>query len=420
MTLAETLAGELGADSLDTGAVNLSRAAIDSVLPRMIVAPANAEEVVRAVASVEQAEASLIPIGNATHAHIGNPPRRLDAVLTTRRMNRILEHDAADMTVTVEAGVTLEQLGAELGHSGQWLPLDPPLMSQVTIGGLLAADLNGSLRFSHGKVRDYVLGLRAVIGGGTLVRGGGRVVKNVAGYDLPKLLIGSFGSLGVIVEATLKVRPRPAADVWLAAAAPSTIAAAESALGLLDAALAPYAVDLCNAGAASRIGLAAKPHVLVRLGGELAEVRDQRERLAPLLPGLDEITIGAGLRHLALGGDLSCRASVLPSDVPALLTAIEAEAPRFGIEPEALAHVGSGIVRLWAPEAASTLPFLQWLRFFARQRGGHLLVERLAAMAKRELDVWGEPSAPLELMRRVKQTLDPRGTFSPGRFVGGL
>jgi glycolate oxidase FAD binding subunit len=254
-------------------------------------------------------------------------------------------------------------------------------------------------------------------------------VKNVAGYDLPKLFIGSFGTLGAIVEATFKVRPLPAADVSLAAACADVAQAGVAALALLDGALSPYAVDVCNAAAAAELGLPESAHVLVRLGGEVAEVNDQRDRLARLLPGCEVIEPSRAAlraaaappserwRDFALHGALTCRLSLLPGDLASFLAPLEDEARSFGARLHLLAHAGSGTAHLRVEIEASPLPFLRWLRFAARQRGGHLFVERLPLEDKRGFDVWGDPPAPLELMRRVKEAFDPKHTFSPGRFV---
>jgi glycolate oxidase FAD binding subunit len=422
VTLAERLAAELGAEAVETEAGRLRALAVDGLVPAVLATPSSQSEVAQAVAAVEDAGAALIPRGSGTHVHVGNPPERYDVALCTRRLARVVRHEAADMTVTVEAGVTLAELAAALRPAGQWLPLDPPRPAEVTVGGLVAADLNGSLRLAHGKVRDYLLGVRAVVGGGTLVRGGGQVVKNVAGYDLPKLLIGSCGTLGVIVEATFKVRPLPAAQMWLAGGCDTLALAGERALALLDGPLAPYAVDVCDARAASSLGLPPRAHVLVRLGGEVAEVQRQRQRLHELLPDAEEVAdaVAGAAPELSLTGAVSARLSLLPGDLAARLEAIEREARAFGVETRLLAHAGSGVLRLQIEAAQSPLPYLHWLRFLARQHGGHLFVERLPAEHKREIDVWGEPPAPLELQRRVKQALDPRLVFSPGRFAGRL
>jgi len=401
----------------DTTASARASAAVDGREPLGVVCPSSRQEVADIVAAAEEAGAAIVPLGNGTHAHLGMPPARYDLALRTTGLARLVEHDPADMTVTVEAGLTLAALQQALRPAGQWLPLDPPLPESVTIGGLLAADLNGGLRLAHGKARDYLIGVRAVIGGGALVRGGGQVVKNVAGYDLPKVLIGSFGTLGVIVEATFKVRPAPPVDVVLAAVCDSLEQALERARTVLDGPFAPWSLDLCDARAAAAVGLPSRPHVVLRLAGEPGEVAAQRDRLPALLPQAEEIA-GAtsdALRDFAAGGGLCARLSLLPTDL-ALLPSIAREAERFGLAVAILAHAGNGIARLRLEGEGDALAFLRWLRSLARQRRGHLILERLPLAMKAQIDAWGEPPSPPELLRRVKAALDPKGTFAPGRM----
>src|SRR5262245_9212476 len=198
----------LPADAIDAS-TDRYRYAAAGVLPEYVLSPRSIADAAAAIRTASTTGMALIPAGNATHLDVGHPPRRYDAALCTRRLDRILAHDAADMTVTAEAGMTLSALAGVLASQRQWLPLDPACQNDMTIGGLIAADRSGPLRFAYGKVRDWLIGVRVVTADGQVIRGGGRVVKNVAGYDLPKLFAGSFGSLGLVVEATFKVRPLP-------------------------------------------------------------------------------------------------------------------------------------------------------------------------------------------------------------------
>src|SRR5581483_1573581 len=183
--------------------------AVAGVAPRRVVRPASVDEVRAAVREAGARHDCLVALGRGGHRDLGGPPSRLDLVVRLDALDRIVDHQAGDMTVTVEAGCPLAAVQSVLAGAGQWLPLDPPRPDATTIGGLVAADLSGPLRASQGTVRDLLLGIAVVGADGALVRGGGRVVKNVAGYDLPKLHVGAFGTLGIVVEATFKVRPRP-------------------------------------------------------------------------------------------------------------------------------------------------------------------------------------------------------------------
>ncbi len=303
---------------------------------------------------------------------------------------------------------------------------DPARFSAVTVGGLIAADLNGSLRLACGKVRDSLLGIRAVIGGGKIVRGGGRVVKNVAGYDLPKLFTGSLGTLGIVVEAAFKVWPRPAVDISLAAPCGNLEAAFELAAAVQRAPLAPLALDVVDAGAARYAGLLPRPHVIARLAGGAREIAAQLAAIARLSArweraGADAL---AALRDFpALGpGDTSARLSLPRRELAPAALSIAREAGTFDVDVHLLAHAGCGIMRLRvsALPPSSPIAFLRWARFLCRKSGGWCVVECLPAAWKDGFDVWGRAAAPVELMRSVKQALDPHGVFSPGRFAGGL
>jgi glycolate oxidase FAD binding subunit len=383
--------------------------AVDGVIPGAVVCPGTIPE----VQDIVRAGGALVATGLGAHQDMGAPPRALDALVRLDRLARVVDHQAADMTVTLEAGCSLATLDAVLATAGQWLPLDPPRFGNTTVGGLVAANLSGPLRASQGTVRDLLLGITVVGGDGGLVHGGGRVVKNVAGYDLPKLHVGALGTLGIIVEATFKVRPRPERE---AAAILSTPAAAETALavrGLLDPLWLEAGTLDDGEGVAIGIG---------GIDAELAEARRRLEGLAAAR-GLELawITDGAALRR-ALGGfgvepcAAALRASVLPADVPWAIARIRAVA---GVIP-VLAQVASGVVRARLDDDARAPEVARVVRGEIESRGGFLVVERARPSVKRAVDPWGNPGEGLGLMRAVKAALDPRGVFAPGRYVGGI
>src|SRR5438270_5712299 len=187
----------------------LHRFAIDGIEPDVAVEPASAEQLQRVLTEAHEASITVVPFGGGTHMALGNLAESYDAALSIRRLDRVVEYEPADLTVTVEAGVRLVDLQAKLAEHGQFLPLDPPGGDAASVGGVLAANAWGPLRHAVGTARDWLLGISIVHADGTLTKGGGRVVKNVAGYDMPKLYIGSLGTLGVIAGATFKVAPLP-------------------------------------------------------------------------------------------------------------------------------------------------------------------------------------------------------------------
>ena len=206
-------AADLFRDCLPPDAIDTSdatyRYAAAGVIPGCVLQPTGIDGVAAALRAARAAGLALIPAGQATHLDIGRAPRAYDAALTTRRLNRVLAHDAADMTVTVEGGITLAALAGALAAQGQWLPLDPPDDGRATLGGIAATGITGAQAFGYGAPRHHVIGMRVALADGRIIKAGGRVVKNVAGYDMCKLFTGSYGTLGTIVELTFKLRPRP-------------------------------------------------------------------------------------------------------------------------------------------------------------------------------------------------------------------
>ena len=430
---AETLLRErLGREAVESGDA-VYRFAAGGVVPSCVVQPPDAAGIAAAVRAARDGGLALVPAGRATHLDIGHPPRRYDAALSTRRLDRIVAHDAGDMTVTAEAGVTLPALAGTLAAAQQWLPLDPARAADMTVGGLLAADRSGPLRCAYGKVRDWVIGVTVVMADGALVRGGGRVVKNVAGYDLPRLFAGSFGTLGVIVEATFKVGPRPDGEalfVWPAATLEQALARAGLVLG---SSVFPVLLEAVNEAAAETLGLAAGPSLIIGCAGGAAHLLEQERRVQALSAGraerLDDEYAGGLRRALsdfsqsADEDGLVARLSALPTALAALLPQVEAAAAAHQLVAEVAVHAGSGVAwceLLGAARAETLAEFAEWLRATARQHGAWVVFESLPTGLRGRVDPWGFDAPALRLMGGVKRALDPAGIFSPGRFVGGL
>jgi glycolate oxidase FAD binding subunit len=437
------LARALGDDRVVTDPGLCARFACSGVVPGCVLFPRTVEEVGAAVRAAAEARLAIVPCGNATHLGVGNPPRRYDAALSVKFLDRVVAHEAGDMTVTVEAGLTVAGLDAALASAGQWLPLDPPCPDRMTIGGLVAADRSGPARLAHGKVRDSLIGCRVVTADGTVVKGGGRVVKNVAGYDLPKLFTGSYGTLGVIVEATFKVRPRPVAErvwVWPASSLDEVL---RRGLAVLESGLAPALVEAANEEAAVALGLDRLPALIVGLAGAPSLVAAQTARLetiagrdgAELLLS-DEVTSARRLRALRdfpldPAAGLVVRSSALPSALPAIVPELERAARRTGYEAAICAQAGNGVVWLKVARAQPDADALARLQAFvvearrmATQGRAALIVESMPHGLHGRIDPWGAESVvdarAMALMAGVKKSLDPAGTFAPGRFVGGI
>ncbi len=357
---------------------------------------------------------------------LGKVPSRYDIALRTAKLDRVLEYEPADLTLTVEAGITMGKLQSLLAERGQFLPIDAP--ADATAGGTLASGASGPSRHAYGLPRDWLIGCRLALADGTLIKAGGRVVKNVAGYDMQKLAVGALGTLGVIVEATFKVAPLPPAQETLLATFPSLDAAAGAVRAADERGLALRGITLSLSKGADTLAafwLAGPGAAVERTARELAELcRDAKtERLQSDASERWWATVGAGL-HPPFGPDVTIlRISLLPSHIPALLERLPAAS-------QALTYptTGLALVRLDASQIDGTVTFVQDIRRWAEGSGGSLVVTSAPLAVKQRIDVWGDPStssgrsagSALLLMRRLKEQFDPRGTLNPGRFVGGI
>jgi glycolate oxidase FAD binding subunit len=346
----------------------------------------------------------------------------------TRALNRVVDYPAADMTVTVEAGITMSALRAVLAGQNQRLLIDAPHPDRATLGGVFATNTCGPRRFGLGRPRDQVLGVSFVAADGALVKGGGRVVKNVAGYDFPRLLTGSMGTLGVIVQLTLKVRPLPerSALVWVPFPGPDALGPVLDRLN--TSATRPVAIELLNPPAARHVGLPAEEWALV-VGFEdnAPSVAWQIDRLSTELGRTDAVTReGADAEPLwgaltgfqaAELGPVCVVASIKPSSVADYVKALDPA--RWAVQ----AHAGNGVVRahrLGETDLDALAPEVDVLRAAAARDGGALTLSRCPAPWKERLRVWGDPRPDWVLSERIKRALDPRGVMNPGRFVGTI
>ena len=402
--------------------------AVDGLVPRWVVSPGSVAEVQGCVRAAAAGGLALVASGRGAHLDVGGPPRRLDLLLRLDRLGRVLDHQAHDMTVTLEAGCPLSLVADTLARAGQWLPLDPPRPATTTVGGLLAANLAGPLRTSQGRARDLLLGIRVVGSDGCVVVGGGRVVKNVAGYDLPKMHVGALGTLGVIVEATFKIRPRPEREEAVVVACPTASAAADAGLAILDGGVPPLWLEVTGPGELAE-GPGCGAAAVVGLGGLVEEVDAGRELVREVASrrGLRTTIVSDGAALRGRLADFSVapaagvlRAATLPTEVGPVVETTVAAARETGVDVRCLADLASGIVRIAVAEATALPVLLKILRPALERDGGSVVLERSQGAIKAGLDVWGDPGPGMELMRRLKVTFDPSGIFAPGRFVGGL
>lgn len=391
---------------------------VDGNVPAFVAQPQTPEECVALVRWASEEGYSLLPCGGATALGQGNllQALRWGAVCTTA-LSRIEDFSPDDMVVTVQAGLTLQALQEVLAERGQFLPIDAPDAARATLGGIVATNAQGLWRPAFGAPRDRLLGVRAVMADGSVVRGGGKVVKNVAGYDLCKLFAGSWGTLGIITEVTFKTNPRPEAHAHIAYTARNARAAVEAALQIHAARLQPTYATVVSTPS---------PFLCIGLMGNAQMVEWQDREVTHLVEsyGLQRAESGPTedtLRHYAVrsSAELAVRFIARPSDLPGIAQALEGHAEQL------VCHVPTGIAEATFTRPTDLDPIGSAQMTVERLRrlvpaGGHLIWTRVPTAWKTEIDVWGPTRGDFHLIRGVKTAFDPNGLFSPGRFVGRL
>ena len=398
--------------------------AVLGLVPRLVLEPATLAEAAEAVARCARDRLSLAFVGGGTDLALGAPPASLDAVLRTGALARVVAHAPSDQVVTVEAGMPLGALQAALAPHGQWLALDPPWPERATVGGIVAANAFGPRRARYGSVRDLILGATVVRADGTVAKGGGKVVKNVAGFDLPRLLVGSLGTLGLVATVTFRLHPRPEAEATVLCRGVDAAQAWAIVRAARDAQLEPSSA--AAVAASDRLDLG------VRFEGFAPGVEAQAARLLALASaaGLapDRLDAAAAAtfwaRHDAArtGGTLRAKLSAPPSALPAV--ARDALGPLLGeLSPSAATWyptLGLGFVAGTPAGAAPAARAVEEARASLRALGGALVLLDAPPEVRAAADVWGAPPDAFPLMQALKARLDPDRRLSPGRFVGGL
>ncbi|HEY4027585.1 MAG TPA: FAD-binding oxidoreductase [Candidatus Dormibacteraeota bacterium] len=361
---------------------------VDGLEPARVERPSTAGELAEALRAAAEAGESVVPVGGGRALGMGDPLERFDVALETRALDRVLEESQADLTISVEAGITVEALNARLAQVGQFLPIDPPGSPGHTVGGVLASGLSGPLRLRYGSPRDFVIGLRVALPDGRLASSGGRVVKNVSGYDLNKLHQGALGSLGVIVAASFKVFPRPLHERTLEARPDDPWAEAARALALPQP---PIALELTGDG-----------RLLARLAGTAAGV-DRMTRALGWADAAPEVWE----EHASRSGATWARISAPPARLRELVERLPEAAAWWASPGVGTAH--------WTGDIEAG-PLLE-MRAAAEQAGGALVLLAAPVELKRQVGAWGAPPATADWMRRLRDAFDPGRALSPGRYV---
>ncbi|GII25379.1 FAD-binding oxidoreductase [Planosporangium mesophilum] len=391
---------------------------IAGVPARFVAAPTSTEEASAIVRGAAEHGLTTVVRGAGTKQDWAAPPRTLDLIIDTGRLTGVLEHAAGDLITVVRAGTPLSELADKLAPAGQQLAIDAPIQTS-TVGGTVAVNMSGPRRMLYGTVRDLLIGVTVVRPDGVVARAGGKVVKNVAGYDLGKLITGSYGTLGLVTECVFRLHPLPAISAYVSRRFTSVGEAGHAVAAVLGAQVVPTAIEV-DAGPDGVV------EVCVLLEGVPEGVEARVATVRTLLGG-DHPT-GSDTAptwwsaYPWAAGDVGIKLTAALSTVPLLLAAGQAARERHGVPLALRGSAGTGVLYASLPgttEPATVAAVLDDLRAAATNASGHAVVVTAPSPVRDRLDLWG-PVAGLDLMRRVKQQFDPDARFAPGRFVGGI
>lgn len=393
-------------------------AMMPGIVPSCFVIPHTTEQLAQAIALAHRQNWRVLICGNCSKISWGGLASGADVIISTERINKLIEHAVGDLTVTVEAGMKFHQIQEILAHHRQFLALDPTT-PDATIGGIVATADTGSLRQRYGSVRDQLLGVTFVRADGEIAKAGGRVVKNVAGYDLMKLFTGSYGTLGVISQVTFRVYPMAeiSGTVVLTGTASAISQAADTLRG---SALTPTQADLLSSQLVSSLGLGKGLGLIARFQSIVESVQEQSNRLLEVgeklgLEGkiysvVDEADLWKKLREQiyspVTSSVITCKIGVLPTAAVEVLSSLEI----------GLIHIGSGLgmLRLEGGKKVTEV------RELIQNNGGFLTILSAPIAVKQNVDVWGYTGNALQFMRGIKEQFDGKNILNPGRFVAGI
>ncbi len=424
------------------GVANVSdlvdRRSIDGLAPQVVVTPSNVDELAAVMSSAHEQGMAVAPWGGGTRMDLGNPISRLDVVADLTRINNMVQHDAADLTVTVEAGITLSDLQRTLAAQGQFLAVDVAMPDNATIGGILASGASGPLKWHYGNPRDLAIGMKVVQADGRIVKSGGQVVKNVSGYDMARLHIGSIGTLGIIAEVSFKLTPMPRQESTILVAFDSVSSCYGAAMSIFNSDVMPLSLTAFDANANQfgeftsatgsaflAIRLGGRPRTLARFEKETLKLCHQSSPLS--VEQVDSVGMGDLWRNLTDFGwskdaypEAMARVSVLPSKAVDVASQLgEAQELEFAV----VSQPGYGTSQVcWFGDGslAAISTVLSNASEAVGKLGGHMIIERCPTEAKANIDMWGDAGDTVKIMRSLKEQYDPKSIINPGRFMGRI
>ena len=397
----------------------------DSTDAIYVAVPDTVADLAAIIATAAQEKWRIIPCGSGSKLDWGGLTKGINLVVSTQKCDRIIDHAVGDLTVTVEAGVKLADLQATLGAANQFLPIDPIYPQEATIGGIVATANTGSLRQGYGGIRDLILGISFVRADGKIAKGGGRVVKNVAGYDLMKLFTGSYGSLGIISQVTWRTYPIPEASQTIAITGDAQ-SIAEAIKQIKNSGLTPTAADLVSVSAISNLELGNNMGLLIRFQTIPESIVEQVSQVKAIAESLDlsvtsyqdeaETQIWQKLSNLTQiphnSDAITCKIGLLPSSAVELLQELDAIQPGryYG-----RIHIGSGLGQLQFLQ--SDIAATTKTRSLCQDNRGFLTILSAAKSVKQELDIWGYAGNAASMMSKIKQQFDPQNILNPQRYL---
>ena len=396
--------------------------AIEGVQPALVVEPGSVEEISGVMKLAAREGLAVSPRGGGTKTHLGDAPRQLDLIVSTTRMNEIMEHTPGDQIFRAEAGVRLEDLQERISESDQMLALDPP-ESGATLGGIIAANSSGPRRYKYGTVRDLIIGITVVLHDGTVAKAGSKVVKNVAGYDLSKLFTGSLGTLGIIATANFRLHPLPKASRTVAVEVESPQQAQEATQSIVHSQVEATGIELHYAEDEKLLtvllesipgGMDAKVETASFLLKQFGEVRtlseEEADHLGPLTPP-------------AVADEIVLKLGAPPAELGSVLESVLGAAERRGLaHPRITGHAGTGVtfIGFSGEDEDAAVGFVGEMREIQTRKSGNVTLQRAPLTLKQRVSTWDNGGDYLGLVRRVKEKFDPRGGMNPGRYLGGL
>jgi len=447
--LGSRLGDVVGAGHVVSDPTSLAAYEVDGRCPSAALLPGSADEIAEILRFASAEHLAVIPVGGKTHLHIGMPPQRYDLALDLSRLNRILAYEPRDLTLGVEPGMACADLDRSLREKGQFLPLSPSFPERATLGGVVVAGSDSPLRYTHGTARDFLLGVEFVTGEGVVSKSGGRVVKNVTGYDLHKLLIGSLGTLAVITRLNLRTFPLPPAQRMFVTAFADSSSAFAFCQAIAKSQLQPRIVDVLDGGAAGLfagrgasflrrdswlvvVEAAGHEAVLERHARDLAAM--SRETHAVEFIALEDAQRGqlfgclcefSPIAFSTTSAATFFRIAALTSSMPMLLPKIQKLAQRHALDCAVLVRaLGVIYVALLPPASPKSYPELvsrsRELLDLCVASGAIPMIERCPLELKSMLNIWPPAGTELEIAKRLKSVFDPQGILSPGRFRGGI